>query len=861
MTLSGTGEAAAVHGVAIGGRARLPEVFGSIDTRGSIALLVSLLAGLACGDDADVPDASDAGLGDGALDGAPAVGSFVVAPPDIPWLAEGLPPIAPVALTPCPDGWREVTGGEVVECDPYPEGGAEDCGPGQAHFPGEPGCRPVGAACPAGDYPATLPGTGPTVYVNASAATGGDGSMASPYAELSEVSWDTLAAGTTVALAKGTYGGRLLLGAGVTVIGACARETSITGGASAIEAVIAATTTGDATVRNVTLSEPPGPGVQVIGGGQLTLSGIVIDGARGLGVFVSEAGTRLRLNAVVVHGTGGAPLDDTQGTGMLVHGGARAEATRVLFSENRTFGIEVYGVGTGLTLSDAVVRDTLPEAVPEAVAGGRGLGIAAFAGAQIEASRFLVSGNLRTGVLAAGTGSSVVLRDTIVRNTRPSVADALLGIGVQVYGGARLDASRLVVADNHTFGIEIASDDDSYEVSLFDTVVRGTDVQPSDDINGFGLYLHGKGRFEASRLMVSRNRDTALFAQGPEVEVVLTDAVIRDTRPAGIDDLRGRGINIHEGARFNATRLLVEGNRELGIAATGVALGAELALVDAVVRDTRPEAWGENWGRGIVVFAGSRLTADRLLVADNTQEGIYLEEEGTEVILEDTVVRDTDSQASDGLFGRGIAAWNGARIELTRSLIERNRDIGILVAGPGTAAVFTDVSVLDVKPRVAGDLGGRGVMCQLGARLEGERLEVDGVFEAGLVAFSAGEVDLRSVRVRRVARTSCSMTTCPDRTFGYAVAAVAGEMRLEDFRIEEAATCGAFIAAFPMLGMPFTSLDLMSGVVSGSEIGACVQVDGYDYGRLTNDVEYRDNGTNLEATMLPVPGAPDSLEP
>ncbi|RLB54190.1 MAG: hypothetical protein DRJ42_09800 [Deltaproteobacteria bacterium] len=837
-------------------------MFGSIDTRVSVALLVSLLAGLACGDDADVPDASDAGPGDDALDGALAVGSFVVAPPDIPWLAEGLPPIAPVALTPCPDGWREVTGGDAVECDPYPEGGAEDCGPGEAHFPGEPGCRPVGAACPAGDYPATLPGTGPIVYVNASAATGGDGSMASPHAELSEVSWDTLAAGTTVALAKGTYGGRLLLGAGVSVIGACARETMVTGGASATEAAIVATTAGiDVAVTDVTFPDLPGPAVELSGRAHLSLAGVIIDRARGLGVYAGGAGTQLALTDVVIRGTRGALSDGTLGMGMLALDGARVEATRVLVAENRTFGIETNGAGTEVVLHDVVVRDTLPEAVPEPIDGGRGLGLAAFGGARIEGSRLLVSGNHRTGLLAVNTGSSVALSDAIVRDTRPSAADEALGVGLQVYGGARIDASRLVVAENSTFGVECFSGDEPYAVSLSDTVIRDTEVQSSDDFNGFGIILHGRGRFEASRLMVSGNRDTALFAYDPGVEVVLSDAIIRDTRPAGIDDLRGRGISIHDGARFEGVRLLVDNNLEVGIAATGDTSGADLSLVDAVVRGTRPEAQGGNWGRGLSVVGGSRVTAERMLVADNVHEGIYVEVEGSEVILGDVVIRNTQSRASDGQYGRGIAAWDGARLEATRTLIEGNRGTGLLVSGPMTAATITDVSVIDMLPQEIGDLGGRGVMCQLGARLQGQRLEVDGVFEAGLVAFSDGEVDVRSVRVRRVARTSCSSTTCPDRTFGYAVAAVAGEMHLEDFRIEEAATCGAFIAAFPTLGMPFTSLDLMSGVVSGSEIGACVQVDGYDYGRLTNDVEYRDNGTNLEATMLPVPGAPVTVEP
>ncbi len=48
-------------------------------------------------------------------------------------------------------------------------------------------------------------------------------------------------------------------------------------------------------------------------------------------------------------------------------------------------------------------------------------------------------------------------------------------------------------------------------------------------------------------------------------------------------------------------------------------------------------------------------------------------------------------------------------------------------------------------------------------------------------------------------------------------------------------------------------MDLRAGLVSECAIGACVQVDDYDLGRLTEDVEYRDNETNLDVTRLPIP--------
>ena len=100
----------------------------------------------------------------------------------------------------------------------------------------------------------------------------------------------------------------------------------------------------------------------------------------------------------------------------------------------------------------------------------------------------------------------------------------------------------------------------------------------------------------------------------------------------------------------------------------------------------------------------------------------------------------------------------------------------------------------------------------------------------------------------------------PGRVFGHALVSVAAAIGLDDFRVRGAETCGVFVSPDPTLAEvgPVASappsVDLRNGVVEQSAIGACVQVDGYDLSRLNQGVEYRDNGTNLETTSLPVPG-------
>ncbi len=603
--------------------------------------------------------------------------------PDIPWLDAGVPPIA---LAPCPDGWREVTTGDVTECDPYPEAGPAVCLRGEAHFPSEPGCRPIGDACPAGAFAEALPTDGPIVYVRADAPAGGDGSIAAPYAALSEVGWTSLAPTTTVALGKGTYEGTLPLRAGVRVIGACVAETVVTGLDAPVRAVVTVTGAGDpALVRNLSIFGPPEHGVQVQGGRALTLDGVLVEGARGVGLAVPGAGNVLVVTDTVVRASTPEPSDGRFGQGITVLDGGRLEATRLIVEDNHDIGITVGGLGTTVVLADVVVRDTLSE-----VSNNRG------------------------------------------------------GRGINVQEGAQLDAVRL---------------------------------------------------------LVSGNRDIGVFAGGADTSVTLTDAVIRDTQSDERDRIQGRGMNVQGAAHLHAIRVLISGNRDSGVLVSGA---------------------------------------------------------GSEVILEDVVVRDTQPEESTNNFGRGLGVQRGARLEASRLLVSANHEVSVYASGSETTLVITDTLVRDTRPRARNLFGGEGIEAVGGARVSGSRVRIAATRTMGLSSFTGAVVDLSDVSIERVERAACAEDACPETPYGYAVAALSGSMRLTRFSIEDAATCGVFLSLQGGSDQP-PSMDLATGVVSDSEIGACVQVADYDVARLSQDVMYRGNTANLDSTSLPVPAPLESV--
>jgi hypothetical protein len=343
-------------------------------------------------------------------------------------------------------------------------------------------------------------------------------------------------------------------------------------------------------------------------------------------------------------------------------------------------------------------------------------------------------------------------------------------------------------------------------------------------------------------LLVHDNRDVGIVAQASEM--VVSDAIVGGMREQTGDGMGGRGLSVQEGSRLEASRLLVHDNREVGV----YVFESEVVFDDSVVRGTRELASDGTRGGGFSVQDGSRLVASRLLVDDNRDIGVAVL--ASEVVVMDAIVRGTGERASDGKSGRGLIIQDGSRLDASRLLVDDNRQVGVF-AVLGSEVAVTDVVVRGTRPEEGDGRRGYGVLAQDSASLSGTRVSIEGAHELGMVALSAGTIDFTSVTVANV---ELSASGVPRYLAGHAVSAIDATVRLSDFHIHDAATCGVLVArsgAITTTAPP--ALDLSRGVVERTSIGACVQVDGYDTTRLQHEVEYRDNGKNLDATSLPVP--------
>lgn len=324
--------------------------------------------------------------------------------------------------------------------------------------------------------------------------------------------------------------------------------------------------------------------------------------------------------------------------------------------------------------------------------------------------------------------------------------------------------------------------------------------------------------------------------------------VVRDTLPSAVGEL-AMGLDVEAGASVNVTRGAFERNLGIGVLADGSR--AALHLEDVAIDDTQSRAGGDL-GRGLYVRNGAHAEALRIAVERSREVGVYAANSGTTASLVDAVVRDTRTRASDGAAGHGLDVLFGAEASVRRATLERNHAVGVLMHGADTHARFEDVVIRDTLGRELDGLGGMAFQVDVGAMAELVRGRIERGVTVGFSVFGA-MASLEDVEVVDTSALGCAATTCVGRAFGVGIGAYGGSAIVAHrFRVLRATLCGIQLAGE-------SQMDLHQGNVSGCEIGACVQVDGYDLARLSDGVSYTDNARGLETTMLPVPTPEASL--
>lgn len=753
--------------------------------------------------------------------------------PRIPWLSDGVPPIAPPALTPCPDGWRVVEAAGTSVCEPWPAAGAARCVGGQAHFPGEPGCRTIGSACPAGDFPVGLPTDRPVLYVRPG-ATGGDGSMTLPFGTLAEA-LGAAAPDSVIALAKGRFEGDALLDH-VTLIGACAAQT------------IVFSTTSHASEGALTVR---GAGVELrdLGIESTARAALVVDGVASrvhgveahASVLVRHAGSALEGDELVVRDAPAlagrtAALEVDTGRVALSHvviersgtAGLSARSATIEIANASIVGAAQYGVE-----ADSANVDLRAVVVESSQRDGLRLGASTVS---VDSSVVRAAGALRSArrpAVIAGPGTTLTMHrtwidqsfefalacatatvdaeDVVVTRTMYSLAAAAerssTGVGVYVYNG-HVTLSRVVVADSGMFGIE--SNQPGSIVDASDVRVLGGAITAPGVYLPSGIFAKD-GELTLRRVEISRAPYAGLVVLGP-AHATVEDARIADPELWGPDAAGGIGVFALDGASVDLARVLVEGHHDTAVLADGI--------------DTT-------------------LRAQDLVARDAAMDPFFVDDHGF----------------AHGLAG-GVGVERSAHAEITRALLERNVGIGAAVSGseaggePLPMGSFVDLTVRQTRAIADLGYGGQGLQVRSGNATVLRADFVDNLQVAIWALRLGSTLDLEEVGIAGTRPADCASTTCAADPGGHGLLASGGAVVASHASdVSMAALCATLVEGAD------TVLDLHGGSVTHSAIGACVQADGYDVARLTDGVTYRDNGANIQTTSFALPTTLDLPRP
>jgi len=649
--------------------------------------------------------------------------------------------VAPMGVA-APPQWCPKSGGD----EPAPCGvGDSGCAPGEVVSGAA--CVAVGqvSICPNGFtassnapapgelatcLPATSCGSGTwgdiedtpdTLYVQSGAATGGDGSKAKPFHVLDLAVAAAAKAGkpTTIALAKGEYKGGLDLEGELTLRGVCAANVRLKATVGQSNVDIRGAKTA-VELRDLTL-EGGDEGIRVTNSAKATVSRLWVVAAESTGIRLDES-AQLTANALLVDGMALPALP--MGRGIRIDEGASA------------------------TLTDMRIHGTRDRAL-----------YVSDAGSSVSGSKWLISG------------------------TRGRASDDKYGRGIQVGGGALIQATDIRVHGNRTTGVLL--DEAAKGSRLARLLIEGTLAQASDSGHGEGLVVRDSPQVELVGVHARNNRTVGLALEGTTTNASLLNAAVADTLPRQSDGQRGTGLNI-EGAQVSLGWLHIANNRRMGIEVDG---GAKVAGLYILVTGTRAEGDGTD-GRGIGVSGGASVTLSWTRLTDNRDVGLRLSGTGTLANLEDVFVDHTGPRASDGNYGRGIYVSSGARLVLDRGRLSNNRDAGLYVSGADSSADVHTLQVDGTRPRAADNRRGHGVVASSGASVKLSDVRCSANHNVGLLVAGKGTSATASKLV--VDGTFGASITDPE---GYGVAVVGhAKLTLSSARLHHNEGVGLYAA-------------------------------------------------------------------
>jgi hypothetical protein len=564
-------------------------------------------------------------------------------------------------------------GGLLTACSPEPEGPPDDTAPpdtgpdcGEGELADGDSCVPE--ACGTGTWGALALGEA-TLYVDAAAAEGGDGSLEAPFTSV-QAAVDAAGPDTTVAVAAGSYRENVEVDhgqAGIHIAGRCRELVTLDASAGT--------------------SDDPGFRFEM-SAASATLSGFTVRDSSYAGLIVTSGGLTLRevdLLANAYSGLGAVTVNRLNPVSLLMED--------CVVAENISAGIGLFYQGTQVTLRRCSVRDQV-----RGVGGQSGTGISITAGADllIEDSELLRNRNQAILMEEAG---EVVLRDSLVQDTLPD-PDGLFGQAAQAIGGTlEIDGCELV---GNAHSVVQGSGEDTH-ITIRDTEFRDT------RLTGYGSFGAGVQVGEGASLVMERCQleGTATYGvmgRDPGTTVDLSEVSISDHREDQLGTVGG-AVWMISGSTLSMDGCSIDGSTTTGIyvAETGTT---------ATIRDTTVAGVHPNrealYGTALSVGWGAQADVSGCSFSDTIGLAVLASDEGTTLGFRDSEILGT-RRGEYYTVAMGLATQIGAVVEASGLRIEGTEGPALLGAYAPTVLSCIDCELRDNQFAGVTVLGGASV--------------------------------------------------------------------------------------------------------------------------------------------------------
>lgn len=246
-----------------------------------------------------------------------------------------------------------------------------------------------------------------------------------------------------------------------------------------------------------------------------------------------------------------------------------------------------------------------------------------------------------------------------------------------------------------------------------------------------GISIKEKSQVILNGVIIDGVRTIGLIGSGTSV-IEASQILVMNMRSKTADKTVGRAIEVHDNSKVSIKNSLIEKAITTGVLVAGcqnTGCLPEFTAENIFIINTLPQESDSMLGRGIDVQFNAKASLKNAIVSGNSVEGIYAEgcsNAACAVTLngENIIIRNTQSQKSDGRLGRGIEIAANAKASLSKVLSEGNSEFGITLLGCDNSSCGIllnagDVIVTNTKPNPEAGFGGGFVFQgQLTAKLE-----------------------------------------------------------------------------------------------------------------------------------------------